>query len=170
NVISITDGQIYLEGDLFYAGIRPAVNAGLSVSRVGGAAQTKAMKTVAGKLRLELAQFRELAAFAQFGADLDKATRQQLERGQRIQEVLKQPQYEPMPLAKQVCILFAVGNGYLDDVPVAQVQGFEAALHRFMETAHPEIHQTIEGEKTISEATQQALRSAIADFKSMGAY
>jgi F-type H+-transporting ATPase subunit alpha len=170
NVISITDGQIYLESDLFYAGIRPGVNAGLSVSRVGGAAQTKAMRQVAGKLRLELAQFRELAAFAQFGADLDQATRDQLERGERIQEVLKQPQYAPVPLSHQVCILFAVGAGYLDDVPRDNVQSFEAAFHRFIETTHPEIHQDIDKTGILSEDTEQKLRTAIDEFKSVGAY
>jgi F-type H+-transporting ATPase subunit alpha len=118
NVISITDGQLYLESDLFYAGIRPAINVGLSVSRVGGKAQTKVMKAVAGRLRLELAQFRELAAFAQFGSDLDKATRDQLERGQRLTEILKQPQYEPVPLDRQVMLIYAVTHDYADDVPV----------------------------------------------------
>ncbi|MBC7223158.1 MAG: F0F1 ATP synthase subunit alpha [Anaerolineae bacterium] len=170
NVISITDGQIYLESDLFYAGIRPAVNAGLSVSRVGGAAQTKAMKQVAGMLRLEHAQFRELMAFAQFGADLDAATRAQLDRGARIQEVLKQPQYEPLSLAHQVCILYTVIHGYLDDVPVADIQRWEAAFHRFLDTTHPEILEAIETEKEIPEATEEALKAAIAEFKSVGTY
>ena len=140
NVISITDGQIYLETDLFNAGIRPAINVGLSVSRVGGTAQTRAMSQVAGRLRLDLAQYREVQAFAQFGtAELDVATRRQLERGQRITEVLKQPQYEPMSLRQQVVILYAVVNGYLDDVPVGKVAAFETAFHRFMESNHPEI-------------------------------
>ncbi|MGQ9586454.1 MAG: F0F1 ATP synthase subunit alpha [Anaerolineae bacterium] len=170
NVISITDGQIYLESDLFYAGIRPAVNAGLSVSRVGGAAQTKAMKQVAGRLRIEHAQYRELAAFAQFGADLDKATRDQLERGGRIQEVLKQPQYQPLPLANQVCILYTVIYGYLDDVPIPKIQAFEAAFHQFMDTAHPEILQDIESRKVLSEETEAALKAAIQEFKALGTY
>ncbi|MQY55263.1 MAG: F0F1 ATP synthase subunit alpha [Dehalococcoidia bacterium] len=166
NVISITDGQIYLETDLFNAGIRPALNVGLSVSRVGGAAQTKAMKQVAGKLRLDLAQYRELATFSQFGvAELDKATRAQLERGQRITEVLKQPQYVPMSLQKEVTILHAVINGYLDDVPVEKVRAFEEGFHRFMETSHPEIGQRIAAEKELSDETEEALKQAIAEFK-----
>src|SRR5437660_7114 len=138
NVISITDGQIYLESDLFYAGIRPAMNVGLSVSRVGGAAQVRAMKQVAGRMRLEYAQYRELAAFAQFGSDLDAATRRQLDRGARITEVFKQPQYRPLPMEKEVAIIFAVTNGFLDDVPVEKVQAFEAAFHSFMDSNHPE--------------------------------
>ncbi|MBA7618267.1 ATP synthase subunit alpha [subsurface metagenome] len=166
NVISITDGQIYLETDLFNAGIRPALNVGLSVSRVGGAAQTRAMKQVAGKLRLDLAQYRELATFSQFGvAELDKATRAQLERGQRITEVLKQPQYVPMSLQKEVTILHAVINGYLDDVPVEKVRAFEEGFHRFMETSHPEIGQRIAAEKELSDETEEALKQAIAEFK-----
>jgi len=166
NVISITDGQIYLETDLFNAGIRPALNVGLSVSRVGGAAQTKAMKRVAGKLRLDLAQYRELATFAQFGAaELDKATRAQLERGQRITEILKQPQYTPMPLEKEVTILYAVINGYLDDIPVDRVIEFEENFHRFMDTAHPEVGKRIAGEKTMSDDIEGALKKAIAEFK-----
>jgi len=145
NVISITDGQIYLESDLFNAGVRPALNVGLSVSRVGGSAQTRAMKKVAGKLRMDLAQYRELVTFAQFGAaELDKTTRAQLERGQRITEVLKQPQYVPMNVEKEVSILYAVINGYLDEVPVDKVMAFEGAFHRFMETSHPEIGQRID--------------------------
>jgi F-type H+-transporting ATPase subunit alpha len=166
NVISITDGQMYLETDLFNAGNRPALNAGLSVSRVGSAAQTKAMKQVAGKLRLELVQYRELAAFAQFGtSELDKATRAQLERGQRISEVLKQPQYVPMSLDKQVSILYAAINGYLDDVPVDKVTSFETSFHRFMEANHPEIGKTINKDKEISDKTGEALKKAIDEFK-----
>jgi F-type H+-transporting ATPase subunit alpha len=166
NVISITDGQMYLETDLFNAGNRPALNAGLSVSRVGSAAQTKAMKQVAGRLRLELVQFRELAAFAQFGtSELDKATRAQLERGQRITEVLKQPQYVPMSLDKQVTILYAAINGYLDDVPVDKAIAFEANFHRFMEANHPEIGQTINKDKELSAKTEEALKKAIDEFK-----
>ncbi|MDM7998951.1 MAG: F0F1 ATP synthase subunit alpha [Dehalococcoidia bacterium] len=166
NVISITDGQIYLETDLFNAGIRPALNVGLSVSRVGGAAQTKAMKKVAGKLRLELAQYRELAAFAQFGAaDLDKATRAQLERGQRSTQIIKQPQYEPLPLEKEIIILYAVTNGYLDDVPVDKVTEFEIGLQKFMETNHPEIGKDIAATKDLSPETEEALKKAIVEFK-----
>jgi len=171
NVISITDGQIFLETSLFNSGQRPAVNAGLSVSRVGGAAQTKAMKQVAGSLRLDLAQFRELAAFAQFGtADLDKATKSQIDRGQRITEILKQPQYVPMPVEKQVMILYAVTNGYLDDVPVDKVSSFEEAFHRFFETNHPEIGERIAAEKAISDSTTEALDKAIAEFKQSMSY
>ena len=166
NVISITDGQIFLETDMFNSGIRPAVNAGLSVSRVGGSAQTKAMKKVAGKLRMDLSQFRELQTFAQFGAaELDRATRAQLERGQRMIEILKQDQYVPMSLGKEVSILFAVTNGFLDDVPVDKVMVFEAAFHRFMETNHPDVIQKINQEKTISEETEGALKKAITEFK-----
>ncbi len=165
NVISITDGQIFLETDLFYQGIRPALNVGISVSRVGGAAQTRAMRQVAGKLRLDLAQFRALAAFAQFGSDLDPATRRQLELGLRIQEVLKQPQYHPLPLDQQVMILYVVTNGFLDDVPVAKVQEWEAQFHRFMANAHPEIGQTIMTDKRLDDPTIEKLRAAIDEFK-----
>ncbi|MBI4722972.1 MAG: F0F1 ATP synthase subunit alpha [Candidatus Stahlbacteria bacterium] len=166
NVISITDGQIYLETDLFNTGIRPAMNVGLSVSRVGGAAQTKAMRKVAAKLRMELAQYRELAAFAQFGtADLDKTTKAQLERGQRITEVLKQPQYVPMALEKEVIILYAVINGYLDDIPVAKITDFETKFLKFMETAHPEIGERISKEKELTAETEEALKLAILEFK-----
>jgi F-type H+-transporting ATPase subunit alpha len=166
NVISITDGQIYLETDLFNAGIRPAINVGLSVSRVGAAAQRKAMRQVAGSLRLELAQFRELQAFAQFGAtDLDKATRDQLERGRRITEVLKQPQYSPMSLGKEVMILYAVTNGYLDDVPVDKVIAWEGNFHRFMETNHPELEQKINDDKETKPETEEALKAAIGEFR-----
>lgn len=166
NVISITDGQIYLEPELFYSGIRPAVNAGLSVSRVGGAAQTKAMKTVAGRLRLDLAQYRELATFAQFGtADLDSATRAQLERGQRAVEVLKQDQNAPLSLENQVCILYALINGYLDDVELNKINDFERALNGFMSANHPDTLKSIENEKDISEKTTSALNKAIEEFK-----
>jgi len=166
NVISITDGQIYLEADLFNAGIRPAINVGLSVSRVGASAQRKAMRQVAGRLRLELAQFRELQAFAQFGAaDLDKATKDQLERGRRITEVLKQPQYSPMSLGKEVTILYAVTNGYLDDVPVDKVIDWEANFHRFIGTSHPELERKINDDKEIKPETEEALKKAILEFK-----
>jgi len=166
NVISITDGQIYLETDLFNAGIRPALNVGLSVSRVGSAAQTKAMKQVAGKMRLELAQYRELAAFAQFGTgELDKATRAQLERGQRLTEVLKQIEFLPMSLEKQVMILYAAANGYLDDVAMDRVVTFEADFHKFMEAAHPEIGKSIAKSKEISPELEEGLKKAILEFK-----
>jgi F-type H+-transporting ATPase subunit alpha len=171
NVISITDGQIFLEPDLFNAGIRPAANVGLSVSRVGGSAQRKAMRQVAGTLRLELAQFRELQAFAQFGAeDLDKATRDQLERGRRITEILKQPQYSPMSLGKQVSILYAVTNGFLDEVPVDKVMTWEENFHRFMKTSHPEIEQKVNDDKEIKPDTKEALEKAIAEFKQSSTY
>jgi F-type H+-transporting ATPase subunit alpha len=166
NVISITDGQIYLETDLFNAGVRPALNVGLSVSRVGGDAQTSAMKQVAGKLRLELAQYRELAAFAEFGAaEMDKATRAQLDRGQRITEVLKQPQYVPMPLEQEVTILYAVINGYLDDVPVDRVSAFEEALHRFLGNTRADILRRVAEEKQLGAETEEALKKAISEFK-----
>jgi F-type H+-transporting ATPase subunit alpha len=171
NVISITDGQIYLEPDLFNAGIRPAANVGLSVSRVGGSAQRKAMRQVAGTLRLELAQFRELQAFAQFGAeDLDRATMDQLERGRRITEVLKQLQYSPMSLGKQVTILYAVTNAYLDDVPVDKVISWEENFHRFMKINHPEIEQKINDDNEIKPDTKEALEKAIAEFKQGSTY
>jgi len=171
NVISITDGQIYLETDLFNAGIRPAINVGLSVSRVGGNAQTKAMRKVAGRLRLELAQYRELAAFAQFGtADLDKVTKTQLERGQRVTEILKQPQYVPMALVQEVPILYAVINGYLDDVPMAKIAAFESAFHKFMETNHPEIGKSITSTKDLTPETEEVLKKAIMEFKQSGTY
>src|SRR5206468_11460262 len=146
-VISITAGQIYLERDLFFSGIRPAVNVGLSVSRVGGSAQIKAMRQVAGKLRLDLAQFRELAAFAQFGSDLDRATQQQLARGQRMVEVLKQNQYSPLTVDKQVAILFAGTQGMLDDVPVDAIRGFEDFLYPFLERRHPKLMPEIVNKK-----------------------
>jgi F-type H+/Na+-transporting ATPase subunit alpha len=165
NVISITDGQIYLEPDLFYAGVRPALNVGISVSRVGSSAQTKAMKQVAAKMKLELAAFRELAAFAQFASDLDRTTRAQLERGLRSQEVLKQPQFEPFSLAKEVAIIYALTNGFLDDVPIDKVRAWETEFHRFMETAHPEIAETIMRDKALSDETIAGLRSAIDEFK-----
>ena len=166
NVISITDGQIYLEPDLFNAGIRPAVNVGLSVSRVGGAAQTRAMRQVAGRLRLDLAQFRELVTFAQFGtADLDAATRSQLERGQRITEVLKQLQYQPMSLEKQVAIMYAVINGYMDEVPVDRVKDFEEAFHRYMESAHTDLLRSILEKRELDGELTEALVSAIEEFR-----
>ncbi len=164
NVISITDGQIYLEPDLFYAGIRPALNVGLSVSRVGGKAQLRCMRQVAGRLRLDLAQYRELAAFAQFASELDRVTRQRIERGRRITEVLKQPQYAPMPVEQQVMILYAVTNGYMDEIPVDDIQRYEAEFHRFMQQVHPEIGQDIREKKEITPETEQKLIAAIQEF------
>jgi F-type H+-transporting ATPase subunit alpha len=164
NVISITDGQIYLENNLFYAGIRPAVNVGLSVSRVGGDAQTRAMKQVAGRLRLDMASFRELAAFAQFGSDLDKATQSQLNRGQHLQEILKQPQYEPMSLENQVIVIFAGTNGYADKVELTRMRAWEVALLRYMETTHPEVGRDISANSRITDENMPALRSAIESF------
>ena len=171
NVISITDGQIYLETDLFNTGIRPAMNVGLSVSRVGGSAQTKAMKKVAGRLRIDLAQYREMATFAQFGtADLDKTTRAQLDRGQRITEVLKQPQYVPMSLEKQVMILYAVTNGYLDNIPVDKISSLEEAFHRFMETNHPDVGKAIASQKALSDKTEETLKDSITQFLQTGSF
>jgi F-type H+-transporting ATPase subunit alpha len=170
NVISITDGQIYLESDLFYAGIRPALNVGISVSRVGSKAQTKAMKQVAGKMKLDLAQFRELAAFAQFGSDLDKATREQLDRGQRLTELLKQPQYEPIRLDRQVMIIYAATNGYLDDVTIEKVRAFETGFEKFMDASHPEIGAKIMSARAIDAENENALKQAIQEFKMAGTY
>ncbi len=166
NVISITDGQIFLEGDLFYAGIRPAMNVGLSVSRVGSSAQTRAMKNVAGRLKLEFSQFRELAAFAQFGSDLDAATQRQLNRGQRIQETLKQPQYEPLQLDKQVMSLFAVTNGYVDEIGVTDVKRWELEMHAYMDANHPEIGQTILRARDLPDESLDSLRLALETFNS----
>ncbi len=165
NVISITDGQIYLESDLFFAGVRPAVNAGVSVSRVGGAAQSRAQRQVAGRLRLDLAQYRELAAFAQFAADLDPATQGRLARGRRMTEILKQPQYAPMDMEDQVVSVFAAINGYLDDVPVDEVERFEKDFLSFMKVRHPEIGGEIRAKEKIEEATREALGRAIEEFK-----
>ncbi|MEG1159309.1 MAG: F0F1 ATP synthase subunit alpha, partial [Acidaminococcaceae bacterium] len=165
NVISITDGQIFLESELFYSGIRPAINVGLSVSRVGGSAQVKAMKSVAGTLRLDLAQFRELAAFAQFGSDLDKATKAQLDRGARMTEVLKQGQYVPLSMEKQVISLYAATKGYIDDIPVHDVTRFEKDFLAYMAATNPEIGDSIRTEKKIIDTTEAALKEAIAAFK-----
>jgi len=164
NVISITDGQIYLESNLFYAGIRPAVNVGISVSRVGGDAQTKAMKQVAGKLRLDMAQFRELAAFAQFGSDLDKATQTQLDRGRHLQEILKQSQYEPMPLGHQVAVLYAGVNGLVDTVPLERMLPWEEGFHRFLNAAHADLLATIERERKLSAESEAGLKTAISTY------
>jgi F-type H+-transporting ATPase subunit alpha len=169
NVISITDGQIYLESDLFYQGIRPALNVGISVSRVGGAAQTRAMRQVASRLRLDLAQFRSLAAFAQFGSDLDPATRAQLDRGLRTTEVLKQPQYSPLRLDQEVMILYAVTNGFMDDVPVDKIQAWEAEFQRFMANAHPEIGERILTDKRMEDDLIEQLKAAINEFKKSAA-
>jgi F-type H+-transporting ATPase subunit alpha len=170
NVISITDGQIYLESDLFYAGIRPAINAGLSVSRVGGSAQAPIMRQVAGKLRLDMASFRELAAFAQFGSDLDETTRHQLDRGLRVQEVLKQAQYTPLSLADQVLVLYAVTNGFLDDVELRHIKSFEQAFLRYMRDAQPALTQHVQTGAKLDEEKTAALNQAIRDFKSTAAY
>jgi F-type H+-transporting ATPase subunit alpha len=165
NVISITDGQIFLEGNLFNAGIRPAVNVGISVSRVGGDAQTKAMKQVAARLRLDMAQFRELAAFAQFGSDLDKATQAQLGRGQRMQEILKQPQYAPMSLENQVIVLFAGTNGFADQVPVEKMRQWELDLVRYMETTYPEVGKSITAENKITDDNRATMIKALDAFR-----
>jgi F-type H+-transporting ATPase subunit alpha len=165
NVISITDGQIFLEPDLFYSGVKPAVNVGLSVSRVGGSAQTKAMKKVAGQLRLALAQYRELAAFAQFGSDLDQATKAQLTRGERLVEVLKQDQYSPLPLWKQVSIIFAATQGMLDDMDVKRIRAFEQGLYTFLEKSYADVPHTIESTKDLSSELQETLKKGIGEFK-----
>ena len=165
NVISITDGQIYLAGDLFYSGIRPAINVGLSVSRVGGAAQIKTMKQVAGTLRLDLAQYREMAAFAQFGSELDKATQAQLARGARMVEMLKQEQYKPMPVADQVLSIFAGVNGFVDDVPVNKVREFEEGLLAFIKERHPQLREDVVAKKKIDDEFGGKLKQAISDYK-----
>ena len=164
NVISITDGQIYLENDLFYAGIRPAVNVGISVSRVGGAAQTKAMRQVAGRLRLDMAAFRELAAFAQFGSDLDKATQSQLERGKRLQEILKQAQYAPMSLSDQVMLIYAGVTGYADEVPLERMQDWEAGVLRSMSASHPHVGRDIFEKGRITTESEAELKTALDTF------
>ncbi len=164
NVISITDGQIYLEGNLFNAGIRPAVNVGISVSRVGGSAQTKAMKQVAGRLRLDMASFRELASFAQFGSDLDKATLSQLNRGLRLQEILKQPQYQPVPLEDQVIVLYAGTNGYADSVALDRIKDWQVELQRFFDTSFPAVKKSIAQEKRITTETEETLKKAMEMF------
>jgi F-type H+/Na+-transporting ATPase subunit alpha len=165
NVISITDGQIYLESDLFYSGVRPAINVGLSVSRVGGSAQIRAMKQVAGRLRLDLAQYREMAAFAQFGSELDAATRAQLARGQRMVELLKQDQYEPRSVTQQVMAIFAGVNGYLDDLPIEAIRPFEHELLQFTDTRYGQIARTILETREINAETEQTLRRAIEECK-----
>jgi F-type H+-transporting ATPase subunit alpha len=165
NVISITDGQIYLETDLFHAGIRPAINVGNSVSRVGGSAQVKAMRQTAGMLRLELAQYRELAAFSQFGSDLDAATQKQLSRGARLTEILKQAQYDPLPVEKQVLIIYASINGFLDDLPVSEGRRFEKELFRFMENERPQVLKVIATKKQLDDDVKKTVNEALNDFK-----
>lgn len=165
NVISITDGQIYLETDLFYSGVRPAISVGLSVSRVGGNAQIKAMKQVAGSLRLDLAQYRELEAFAQFGSDLDKATQAQLERGKRLVEALKQPQYKPLPVEKQIVLIYAATNGYVDAYPVEAIGKYEEELYAFVESRHPEIFAELREKKTIDDAFAEKLNKVLDEFQ-----
>ena len=165
NVISITDGQIYLEGDLFYAGVRPAINVGISVSRVGSKAQIPAMKKVAGRLKLDLARYWELQAFAQFASDLDRVTQQQLNRGNRIVEILKQPQYHPMPEARQVIIIFAGTEGYLDDIPVSECQRFESELYTFMDARYPDVVQEIQSTGKFTDEAEQKVRAAIEEFR-----
>ncbi len=164
NVISITDGQIFLESDLFHQGVRPAINVGNSVSRVGGSAQIKAMRQVAGSLRLDLAQYRELAAFAQFGSDLDKATQSQLNRGRRLVEILKQPQYQPVAVEKQVAIIYAATKGFLDNVPVEHVRRYEEELHRFLESRYPTLLGSIAEKKTLDDEVKGGLEAALKEF------
>ncbi len=165
NVISITDGQIFLESDLFYAGIRPAINVGISVSRVGGKAQTKAMKKVAGRLRLDLAQYRELAAFAQFGSDLDKATQAQLTRGERMVEILKQGQYRPLPVERQVAIIYAGTNGYLDDLRVTEVRAFEDGLYAFLDKEYADLMHELRAKSDLNEKVEATLQKAVIAYK-----
>ena len=165
NVISITDGQIYLQTDLFNSGVRPAVDVGLSVSRVGGNAQIKAMKQVAGTLRLDLAQYRDVAAFAQFGSDLDKATQAQLNRGRRLTEILKQGQFSPLPVEKQILVIFAGTNGYLDDVAIEECQAFEQGLYQFLDTAYPSVGSQLVQKKQIDEPLRAEIRKMLDEFK-----
>jgi F-type H+-transporting ATPase subunit alpha len=165
NVISITDGQIFLESELFFSGVRPAINVGISVSRVGGNAQVKMMRQVAGKLKLDLAQYRELAAFTMFASDLDEGTRRQLNRGEKMVELLKQGQYAPMPVAKQCMIIWCGSNAYLDDVPTGDILRFESEFFKFCEEKYPDIEQTLAKEKIISEASEAKLKDAAKKFK-----
>jgi F-type H+-transporting ATPase subunit alpha len=165
NVISITDGQIFLETDLFNSGVRPAVNVGLSVSRVGFSAAIKAMKQVGATLKLELAQYRELAAFAQFGSDLDKATQNQLNRGQRLVELLKQPQFQPLPFSKQITIIYAGTNGFLDDLEVSDIRAFETELYKYIESANPNLFKNIEEKKALDDAIKNDLNTTLKQFK-----
>jgi F-type H+-transporting ATPase subunit alpha len=170
NVISITDGQIFLAADLFYSGIRPAINVGLSVSRVGGSAQIKTMKQVAGTLRLDLAQYREMAAFAQFGSELDKATQAQLARGVRMVELLKQEQYKPMPVADQVISIYAGVNGFIDNVPVNKIREFERDLMAYIKEKHPAIRDEVKNKKKIDDEFGGQLKQIISDFKKSKGY
>jgi F-type H+-transporting ATPase subunit alpha len=170
NVISITDGQIFLETDLFNAGIRPAMNAGISVSRVGGAAQTKIIKKLGGGIRLALAQYRELAAFAQFASDLDEATRKQLERGRRVTELMKQPRYHPLSVAEMALTLFAVNSGYVDDIDVNKLLAFEKAMREFVKTKYADLMKRIEQTADLSKDDEAELNTAMADFKKTGAF
>jgi F-type H+/Na+-transporting ATPase subunit alpha len=165
NVISITDGQIFLSSNLFNSGQRPAVNPGISVSRVGSAAQTKAMKKVAGKVKLELAQFDELQAFAQFASDLDKATQNQLARGQRLRQILKQPQYSPLSVGEQVALIYSGINGYLDDIPVEKVTDFTKGLRDYLKTSKPRYGEIIANDKQLNEEAENLLKEAIAEYK-----
>jgi F-type H+-transporting ATPase subunit alpha len=165
NVISITDGQIYLEPDLFFAGVRPAINVGISVSRVGGNAQTKAMKKIAGSLRLDLAAYRELEAFAQLGTELDAATQKQLDRGARLVELLKQPQYKPMPVDQQVMVIYAATQGFMDDVPVNRVQEFQNAFLGYVDTSAAALRETLAGKPELTKEVEEQLRAALTDFK-----
>jgi F-type H+/Na+-transporting ATPase subunit alpha len=164
NVISITDGQIFLESDLFHQGVRPAINVGNSVSRVGGSAQIKAMRQVAGTLRLDLAQYRELAAFAQFGSDLDKSTQAQLTRGARLVEILKQPQYEPLPVERQVAIIFAGTNGYLDEIAISDLRAFEIELYKYIENRYPAVFRDIAEKKQLDDQLRAALKQSVEEF------
>jgi F-type H+-transporting ATPase subunit alpha len=165
NVISITDGQIFLETDLFYSGVRPAINVGLSVSRVGGSAQVKAMKQVAGTLRLALAQYREMAAFAQFGSDLDAATQRQLNRGARLVEILKQGQYQPLPIEKQVISIFAANNGYVDEYETSEIQRYEKEMISFMENSYADVLATLAEKKAIDDELEGKIKAALDEFK-----
>jgi F-type H+-transporting ATPase subunit alpha len=169
-VISITDGQIFLQADLFNQGQRPAVNAGISVSRVGGNAQIKAMRQVAGKMRLDLAQYRELAAFAQFASDLDKATRDQLTRGEKVTMILRQPQFSPLPVEKQVAIIWAATNGHLDDIASARLGEFETGFYRFLESTHGDLLPAIAKEKQISDDTAAKLGEAVAAYREQSGF
>jgi F-type H+/Na+-transporting ATPase subunit alpha len=168
NVISITDGQIYLEPDLFFAGVRPAINVGISVSRVGGNAQTKAMKKIAGSLKLDLAAYRELEAFAQLGTELDKATQAQLDRGARLVELLKQPQFKPMPMEQEVMVIYAGTKGYLDDVPVNRVQEFQNGFLAYVESSMPDLRRDLAEKRELTEDIENRLKQALTDFKSKG--
>jgi F-type H+-transporting ATPase subunit alpha len=164
NVISITDGQIYLESDLFYAGVRPAVNVGISVSRVGGSAQIRAMRQIAGSLRLDLAQYREMAAFAQFGSDLDATTQRMLSRGSRLVEILKQGQYQPLPVERQILIIYAGTNGFLDQFPESALKKYETELHRFVETRHPDVFNDIRAKRELTDDLREKINAALKEF------